>query len=178
MLSFVNRMSREFISTSNNILLYNSLIRPFLEYTSPVWSPYTLAVIKLIESVQHKCLRRLAYLNSTPMSMTEHDYAFIMSHFSFQTLSSRRRINDIIFLYKIINNQISSPVLFNNICFRIPTRSLHNYNFFYISYCRTSIYKNSTLIRICNTANQFCTDVDLCAIPISNLRTVITQRFL
>ena len=37
--------------------IYTTMIRPVIEYGAPVWSPYFIKDIKLIEKVQNRCLR-------------------------------------------------------------------------------------------------------------------------
>ena len=41
-------------SSSAKNIAYKCLVRPHLEYACPVWSPFTSANIKLIESIQHR----------------------------------------------------------------------------------------------------------------------------
>ena len=51
---------RQFYRYSSNkalLTLYKSLIRPRLEYASPVWNPYLAKDIKLLESVQKQALK-------------------------------------------------------------------------------------------------------------------------
>ena len=51
---------RQFYKYSSNkalLTLYMSLIRPHLEYASPVWNPYRVKDIKLLESVQKMALK-------------------------------------------------------------------------------------------------------------------------
>ena len=38
-------------------ILYTSLIRPILEYASPVWNPYLVKDVTLLENTQRRCLR-------------------------------------------------------------------------------------------------------------------------
>ena len=62
----VNRASRVLgiikrtVGTSNmNVftLLYNSLIRPILEYAVPVWPPYLVKDVKILQGVQKRASR-------------------------------------------------------------------------------------------------------------------------
>lgn len=80
-------------------LLYFALVRPILEYASPIWSPYQRNDIASLESVQQKFMRRLAYWNGSPMHFTNHDYTDIKTQFSITDLSSRRKIFDMLLLY-------------------------------------------------------------------------------
>ena len=51
--------------------LYESLVRPVIAlYASPIWSPYLKVETSLLESVQHKYMRQLVFLNGTPMDLS------------------------------------------------------------------------------------------------------------
>ena len=50
---------RRGISIGLAIDLYNSLIRPHLEYTAPVWAGLSLDKMKKLERVQAQCLKTL-----------------------------------------------------------------------------------------------------------------------
>ena len=45
------------LSKEKITILYISLIRPILEYASPVWNPQLTKDVNLIESTQRRCLR-------------------------------------------------------------------------------------------------------------------------
>ena len=75
-LGFINR-TLTFINPTTYLTLYNSLVRSILEYATSIWSPYTYTLTNYLESIQRKFLRRLAFLNGTPMNRTDHDYTFI-----------------------------------------------------------------------------------------------------
>ena len=59
-----------------------------------------------------------------PMDREDHDYCPALASFNLTTLEDRRRVADMIFLYKIINGLISCPDLLSLVMFNDPVRSL------------------------------------------------------
>ena len=46
--------------------VYKAVVRPLVEYATPVWSPYYAADINLIESVQHRATKLIPSLRHLP----------------------------------------------------------------------------------------------------------------
>lgn len=106
-LGYVKRHSSEFKNLDSIMLLYCALVRSILEYGSPIWSPYTNSTIEIIERVQKRFLRFVAY--KLIITINQHDYTSIRSLLNLPSLASRRDSADISFLYKLINNHIDAP---------------------------------------------------------------------
>lgn len=160
-LGFVNRNFDAFKLPSTYVTLFNSLVRPILEYGSPVWSSYTGLDTRLVESVQSKFLRKLAYLNKTPLSFDNHNYTEIKQLFHVRSLGNRRIIFDLIFLFKTLNNLIDCPFILSNIGIHVPARALRENRLFDVPTCRTAIAENSLFNRITRYGNDICADIDL-----------------
>ena len=47
-----------YMSTENFVILFKTLVRPLLEYASPVWSPKPKKLIRLVEGVQRRATKR------------------------------------------------------------------------------------------------------------------------
>ena len=78
-------------------LLYKSLIRPHLEYASPVWAAVTKRDQDLLERVQRRATRLVPQLSRL-------GYSERLEELGLPTLSYRRQRADMIQLFKITNN--------------------------------------------------------------------------
>ena len=97
-------IKRNFIHISSNtfILLYKSIVRPYLDYANSVWHPYKVGDIEDIEKVQKRATKLVTSLKKLP-------YKDRLEH-----LNYRRLRGDMIEVYKIITNKHEttvSPVL-------------------------------------------------------------------
>lgn len=176
-LGFVNRNFNAFKLPSTYVTLFNSLVRPLLEYGSPVWSPYTGIDALLLESVQSKFLRKLAFLNKTPLRFDNHDYTEIKQLFNVRSLENRRDIFDLIFLFKIVNNLIDCPYILSNIGIHVPARALRGNRLFDVPNCRTVIAENSLLNRIAKYGNDICADVDFFSMAYTEFSQCLYSRY-
>ena len=84
-LGLIFRHFYRFSSSSSIIRLYFSLVRPILEYCSPVWSPSSSALSYKLESVQSFALNLASKFDSDSI-------ASISSSHHISSLSSRRKI--------------------------------------------------------------------------------------
>ena len=158
-LGFINR-SLTFINPTTYILSYNTLVRSILEYASSIWCPYLLYQINYSESIQHKFLRRLAFLNDTPMCYTNHNYTFIEQRFCIPTLERRRKISYMIFLFKILYNEIDCPKLRSLITLRTSARVTRQNYLFVVKFYRLFLTSNNVISRMVHLGNQFHTSID------------------
>lgn len=70
-LGFVKRHSSDF-KNLESYKLYCTIIRPFQEYVSTIWSPYTKSNINCIEGVKNRFLKVIAFKFNT--TIDQHDY--------------------------------------------------------------------------------------------------------
>ena len=84
---------------STLLRLYLSIIRPHLEYASPVWSPHLQKDIDALESVQKFALRICA-------KRWDQSYAELLDYFSVMTLTTRRTYMDLVMIFKIIHKLV------------------------------------------------------------------------
>ena len=80
-------------------LLYKSLIRPHLEYATPIWSPITKSEKIRIEGVQRRATKLVPELSNLP-------YKERLQHLKLPSLEYRRTRADILLLYNYINNNV------------------------------------------------------------------------
>ena len=105
-------------------------VRPLLEYCSPVWSPHFKQDIDLIENVQRSFTRKLFYC----CNLVSKSFDDRLTYIGLQRLELRRIYADLIYMYKLIHNNISSSLInvfkFNNQVHCRETRG-HRYKLFF-----------------------------------------------
>ena len=175
-LGFV-RHTLPFVSPSTFLLLCVSLVRPIIEYASPIWSPYFMTDINLLESVQRRFMRHLAYLNGTPMSYTNHNFSFIYNTFSIKPLYLRRKTADMLFLFKIVNNMINSTELYNLLNFHVHTRTLRTNSVFALKTSSHLRDQNSVLNRIQYMGNTLGVNHNWIAMNIYDFKRLLDQSY-
>ena len=83
--------------------IYCLYVRPLLEHNTPIWSPHLICDIDSIERVQRFFTKRLSGLWDTP-------YLERLRVLQLETLEHRRIINDLVFMYKLVNQLIDVDV--------------------------------------------------------------------
>ena len=83
---------------------YQTLVRPIVEYASPVWDPYNQNQIDKIEMVQRRAARYVCNRYHNTSSVTE-----MLNHLQWRTLYFRRIDTRLCMLYKIIHGYVLLP---------------------------------------------------------------------
>ena len=117
--------------------IYQTLIRPQLEYTSSAWSPWLRHDILELAKVQcHAAC--FAHNNYWPLaSVTQ-----MISILDWETLEACHQKAHLCMLYKAINGITTIPMDHYQPSTATSTRSFHGQNFVLPS-CRTDVYKHS-----------------------------------
>ena len=84
---------------------YKSLVRPVVEYSSVVWSPFTNANINLVESVQRRAARFMTGDYGFTSGVTE-----MLNSLGWTSLECRQEISWVIMLFKICIMKFLFPV--------------------------------------------------------------------
>lgn len=158
-LAFIKRWSKEFDDPTVTKRLFTALVRPILEYGSVIWDPHYNVHSDHIESVQKQfllfCLRNAyhTFIDLPP-------YSTRLSQINLPTLKSRRTMLNISFLMNLINGNICSDFLLNNLHFNIPQRSLRSYDLLYVRTHRTNYAMADPVRKLCCCFNQFSNFID------------------
>ena len=91
--------------------LYRAIVRPVLEYKSPVRNPQYQKDIDIIEKVQRRCMR-LSYDDSNDLD-------------SLWSLATRRRFTDLCEVYKYVHNLYKTDPKY---LFSFPQRQLRGHD--------------------------------------------------
>ena len=115
---------------------YTTLVRPILEYSSPVWDPHLQKDTDCLEKVQRRCARFAFQEFSRESSMSS-----MMHTLQWESLAERRAKAKVTMLYRIANNLVALPL--NQYLKPSATNTRgHDYRLF-IPYCRTNTLRHS-----------------------------------
>ena len=131
---------------------YKSLVRPQVEYASPVWDPYLKKNIDQIEMVQRRAARFVVnrYRNTSSVGN-------MLQHLQWRSLADRRKDARLTMMYKIHHGEVAisssqlAPVI-------RQTRHSHHLSMQTIS-CRTSVRKESFFPRTIKDWNSLPTKI-------------------
>ncbi|KAI5727912.1 hypothetical protein M8J77_008580 [Diaphorina citri] len=158
MLGFITRSTKDFSDSISFKVLYCSLVRSILEFSSCTWNPIYSYHSGRIEKIQHRALRILG----RKARSLELSYQSLERSFNLLPLSIRREMYDIITLYNILNSKIDTPELLQSVNINVPgyvtTRSTMPFR---PPFVRTNYLQNSPIIRFQRSANLIREHLDL-----------------
>ncbi len=157
MLGFVKRISSDFTNVSTLRILYFAFVRSHLELCSIVWVPYYKVHWHVIEKVQHKFLRHIAFKFGIHFDRWNCDYNNLQDIFNLSSLWTRRVQTDLKFLFKCLNDIINCndlTLLFTS-NFYASLRLTRQNIIFYIPSSRTNYHKHTSINRIMTNANTY-----------------------
>ena len=135
--------------------LYITLVRPIITYASYIWAPHQQCKIYELEKIQHILLRILAKRSGMTFNRNNHDYTELAKKFNLCTIKSFFDSQDLIFLYKLLNNDLDVPKLLSKLKFKIPARNMRKNNIvFKIDLLSGILNKKSIVSKMCNLANK------------------------
>ena len=145
---YIKRSSQNFVLPNTVIKLFNTFIRSKLEYCSLVWNPYHQNRINQIEKVQKKFLKYLGR-RYRQLDLRLVAYESVLKLFNVSSLQTRRRIANLLYLFKLLNNLENNPLLLSKISFNVGRVNKRSQNLFYKPHCRTDLSKNAPVNRMC-----------------------------
>jgi Reverse transcriptase (RNA-dependent DNA polymerase) len=116
LLGFIKRRAKEFVNVWVTKQLYLTYVRSVLEFGSVIWLPHTADYISKIESVQKQFL-----LFALRHRYNPYDYASLPSYehrlniIELESLESRRENLSAVFIFNILQDQINSTELKNEV---------------------------------------------------------------
>lgn len=152
-LGFVLRNIKMFTSSQACINIYQAFIRSKLEYASVIWNPRHDMYILRIEQIQKRFLRHL-HLNITGNYPYMVPYKDLLDNFQMVSLENRRAIDDMKFLYKVVNAIIDNSYFLSLLNFHVPRVNSRANLTFKNKKVRTTSHNNSPLYRLCNKYNS------------------------
>lgn len=152
-LGFITRNCKDFTNPAVFKTLYTSLVRSKLEYNTVVWSPYLNYQSQCLDNIQNRFLRFMAFkcnLNRMPHS----PYEPLLRYFDIGSLSERRKIFDMKFLFKLVIGYINCPEILGFLNFYVPQCRTRSTTMFYIYTHKTNYMSASPMNRIMSIAND------------------------
>jgi Reverse transcriptase (RNA-dependent DNA polymerase) len=175
LLGYIQRNS-SFLTSNTLKILYCSIVRSKLEYNSIIWNPYYGIYKDMLETVQHKFLRFVAYRLGIQAVNYTYDYSALCSNLNLTTLNNRRIQADLIFLFKLISGISHAPELLSNINFRINIMNTRSDETFHVMYHPRNYGLQRPLTRIVRSANKI--DLDYFGLSLSLFKKRLKAHFL
>ena len=151
---FICRHTKEFKDAKSIKTLYLSLVRSILTYASTIWRPIFKFDTYRLERVQHKALRKIAFIDGTPMSRFSHDYSNVATKFNIPSLSSFYEGFDSVFVYKIMSNNLSNNFLKSLLPLNVATYPTRFFHPFYPPLIKNVFSMKDPIFRLCTLGNQ------------------------
>ena len=157
-----------FFDSKTVLILYTSLVRPILEYNTPVWNPHLTCQSNKIENVQRKFVRYMCFKES--IIRDNFTYSNLLTRFNMLSLFQRRQVNDILTVHKVLNKFDCDNIL-RCVNFHVPNntrfRKLFTTNFHTSNYLKD--LGLNRMLENCNRLNEV-TDVDFAMQSILELK--------
>ncbi|XP_046660241.1 uncharacterized protein LOC124354079 [Homalodisca vitripennis] len=166
-LGLVNRICRQGLSASSLKTLYVALVRPIMEYSVVVWSPHQIGHCSSLDAVQRRFIRTIGV--KLGYRYIEVGIQAMERCLNLPTLSSRRTLIDLMFLYKILNNTIDCSEILQMIDFHVP-RSARHFQLFTIHHLSTNYLYHSAIPRLMRIGNAVSADLDFFGKPLSSFK--------
>ena len=142
--------------------LYESLIRPCLEYCCIAWDPYRANQIKLLERIQKRYVRMMC-------RDWQSSYNVILEQLNMPNLEARRTYHRLVMFYKITRNLVNVNLIIkpaNRIGRNDHERKVT------IPFAKTDYYKNSFYVRTSKDWNMLPRNV-INSTSISTFKTLL-----
>ena len=139
------------------------------------WRPHFATHSLRLERVQKRFLGHLAYADG--LSKKIRSYSDRLKHFNMVSLDKRRRVNDAMFVCKVVAHKIDCPQILNNFKFRAPSRVPRSP---ITPLCppqrRTVLGANSPFARFCRVVNSCSDRIDIHFDSLGKLKNIFYKH--
>lgn len=175
-LGFIIRITKQFCNIDTIRILYITLVRSILEYNSTIWAPHYNIHIQAIEKVQHRFLRYINFKLGIPRESV--DYNLLLNWTNLVNLSDRRKICDLLILYKIIHSVLDTPDLIELIRFHCPGRANNRLTLpFYYNNTHTLSHYYSPISRLHILGNEHANIGDIYFLKLAQYKHALKNYF-
>lgn len=158
MLGFISRNSKDFSDPFTFRSLYFSYVRSILEYCCTIWNPIYAVHSTRIERIQKRFTRVAIKILRWNVDLPSYSSRCLL--LGIQTLESRRKYFDVMFVRDVINYKINCPDLLSLINLHAPCHELRHNIFFYVPFHRVNYGNNEPITRCLRQANSVCCVLD------------------
>ncbi|KAF0716965.1 Uncharacterized protein FWK35_00033782, partial [Aphis craccivora] len=97
-----------------------------------------------IECLQRKFLKYASFVLN--IDCLPHDYTPVLVKLNLETLSSRRKKANLVFLSKLLSGEVDAPDMLGRINFNVPDANLRNFSPFRVPFCATNNLYNEPIL--------------------------------
>lgn len=172
MYGFLVRNCRSFRDIECIKKLYISYVRSILEYAAIVWNPIYENHKYAVEKVQNKFLRYLYFkeAGTYDLNISKNE---LRKRYKLFSLDKRRVFSCVMFLYKLLHNEIDDELILSEINLNVPSHRTRNSVTFYLKPLHTNNCMNAPINAMCRYYNDLVTEFDIFHLSKSNLKTVL-----
>ena len=157
------------------VKLFNTYIRPLVEYNSQIWNPHLKKHIDKLERIQQNYTKKVFERCNVPFT----NYDDRLNKISELSLLNRRKFLDLVFLYKLINNfyDVHFEQFFH---FKKRTYALRSHHLQVVanqSFTASSEWMNSFFERTPKVWNNLPANI-VTSDSLSNFKLLLKQHFL
>ena len=140
------RRTFQYLDNKTFRLLYTSLVRPIVEYANPIWCPYKLKYIDMLEKLQRRATKLLPGMDNL-------NYPERLEILKLPSLAYRRHRGDLIETFKIVNEKYDPEVCEGFFKYRESGTRGHSKKIFK-ERARLEVRRNSFKIRVVDIWNS------------------------
>ncbi|XP_044586008.1 uncharacterized protein LOC123266045 [Cotesia glomerata] len=153
-LGFVIRATKDFKNLNTIKLLFESLVRPKLEYAALVWSPTYKRHIMSLEKVQRRFLKYLSWKKNGTYPAIGIDYLELCADAGVLTLEERRSCAAILFVKNLFRGFVDCSKMLETVPINVPSRINRTKLLLRPKVSRTNFSQSSPLHRLIAVCNQ------------------------